>query len=208
MLPIHHKTFRFCLDVIEYLKTLGTLDLTSLSKEAEERREKLLKELIDILPESSDGQVNGHEQNGGLDIGSEDLGAEDYEVPTTTLQRNTQLIEPDRQSTASIEKKSDSKSTITQSKSNTDMKTKKKGLSRMKSTQIVELPDKDSRKKEGNLTEKKLMRRTVQHWAVLGPNTLYLAKSAEETHSECKVKMCHMSVIVLCHLHMSLKPYD
>ena len=177
--------------MIDYLTTLGTLELASLSKEAEERRVKLRQELIEILSLSPDGLVNGDEADGSYvqDAGTEDLGAEDYEVPTTTTLK-TKLEEADRISTASIEKKASSKSSMSQSKSNTDMKIKKKTLTRMKSTQIVELPKKEDRKKEGNLIEKKLMRRTVQHWAVLGPEMLYLAKSSSETHSELKVMYC------------------
>lgn len=201
MLTIQHETFRFYLDVVDYLTTLGKVDLASLSKEAEDTRVKLLQELIEILSGSPDGLLNGGEANGEPvpEVVPDDF-AEDYEVPTSTLQRNTQLVEPDRESTASIEKK-ESKSAIVHSKSNTDMK-KKKGLTRMKSSQVVELPDKDKRKKEGNLIEKKLMRRTVQHWAVLSADTLYLAKNSEERHSELKVNTC----MVLC-LCMLLKPY-
>ena len=175
---------------MDYLTTLGKLDLASLSKEAEESRVKILHELIEILSGSPDGLLNGGEANGEPvpEVVAEDL-AEDYEVPASTLQRNAKPIEPDRASTASAEKKPESKSSIVHSKSNTDMK-KKKGLTRMKSSQVVELPSKDNRKKEGNLIEKKLMRRTVQHWAILGADTLYLAKSSEETQSELKVKLC------------------
>ena len=173
---------------MDYLTTLGTLELASLSKEAEERRVKLRQELIEILSLSPDELVNGDEANGGSvqDAGTEDLGAEDYEIPKSSTMK-TKLEEADRVSTASIEKKASSKSSISQSKSNTDMKIKKKTLTRTKSTQVVELPKKEDRKKEGNLIEKKLMRRTVQHWVVLGPDMLYLAKTSSDTYSEMKV---------------------
>ena len=189
--------------MVDYLTTLGTLDLASLSKEAEVRRVKLRQELIEILSLSPDGLVNGDEADGGSvqDAGTEDLGAEDYEIPTTSTLK-TKLEEADRVSTTSIEKKAGSKSGISQSKSSTDMKTKKKTLTRMKSTQVVELPKKEDRKKEGNLTEKKLMRRTVQHWAVLGPDMLYLAKTSSDTNSEIKVKIYHAKTNC-----MVLKPY-
>ena len=194
--------------MIDYLTTLGALDLASLSKEAEERRVKLRQDLIEILSLSPDGLINGDGANGVLvqDAGMEDLGAEDYEVPTSSTLK-TKLEEADRVSTTSIEKKATSKSGISQSKSNTDMKVKKKTLTRMKSTPIVELPKKEDRKKEGNLIEKKLMRRTVQHWAVLGPEMLYLAKSSSETHSEMKVKFTMPKIVILCKLVMVLKPY-
>ena len=58
---------------------------------------------------------------------------------------------------------------------------------RTKSSGAVDLPSKDVRKKEGYLTEKKLMRRMVQHWAVLGPDILYLAKAPTDGVSESKV---------------------
>ena len=164
---------------------------------------KLLEEFIDILSASPNGVVNGDATDGGSvqDGTTEDLGAEDYEIPTKTSTMKSKLEEADRISTASIEKKANSKSSISQSKSNTDMKFKKKTLTRMKSTQIVELPKKEDRKKEGNLTEKKLMRRTVQHWAVLGADMLYLAKSSSETQSEMKVQ----SIFIIC---MVWKPYQ
>ena len=177
--------------MIDFLTTLGALDLVSLSKEAEDRRVKLREELIDILS-SCGGLVNGVEANGGsVEDGDElDVGAEDYEVPTATNTLKPKAVETDRLSTASIEKKPSSKSSISHSKSTTEIK-KKKTLTRVKSTQVVELPEKDDRKKEGNLTEKKMMRRTVQHWAVLGPDVLYLAKSSSDTHSEIKVKIAN-----------------
>ena len=181
------QNISFISDVIDFLTTLGTLDLASLSKEAEDRRVKLREELIDILS-SCGGLVNGVEVNGGSveDVAlDDDVGAEDYEVPTATNTLKPKAVETDRLSTASMEKKPSSKSSISHSKS-TEIK-KKKNLTRVKSTQVVELPEKDDRKKEGNLIEKKLMRRTVQHWAVLGPDMLYLAKSSSETHSELKV---------------------
>lgn len=179
--------------MVDYLTTLGTLDLTSLSKEAEERRVKLRQELIEILSASTDELVNGDAADGGSvpDVAkTEDVGAEDYEIPT--LSGNKKEDETDRQSTASAEKKSGSKSSVTHSKSNVDMKAKKRTLSRAKSSQIVELPSKDDRRKEGYLTEKKLMRRTVQHWVVLSPDMLYLARGPTDTVSEAKVP--YMSV--------------
>lgn len=192
------RHFGFVLDVVDYLTTLGTLDLTSLSKEAEEQRLKLLQELLDIL--SPDGLVNGDTANGGSipDVGNEDVAAEDYEVPTT-LQSSIKLEEVDRISTASIEKKNTSKGNVSRSRSNVDVKSKKKTLTRTKSSPVVDLPSQDARKKEGNLIEKKLMRRTVQHWAVLGSDTLYLAKSSTETQSESKVSTRHHSYCI-CHL--------
>ena len=86
---------------------------------------------------------------------------------------------------------------------------KKKGLTRMKSSQVVELPSKDNRKKEGNLIEKKLMRRTIQHWAILGADTLYLAKSSEETQSELKVKLCMvLSGVMSLYIIEAILPRD
>lgn len=174
---------------------MGTLDLASLSKEAEEERVKLRQQLIEILSDSPDGLVNGDEANGSPapDVVAEDIEAEDYEVPTSTLQRNAKLVEPDRTSTTSIEKKGERKSSLPNSKS-MEMK-KKKGLTRMKSSQVVELPNKDARKREGNLIEKKLMRRTT-YWAILGPDTLYLARSSEESQSESKVKIYHKCTLL------------
>lgn len=196
------RHFGFVLDVVDYLTTLGTLDLTSLSKEAEEQRVKLLQELVDILSTSPDGLVNGNTANGGSmpDVGNEDVAAEDYEVPTT-LQSSIKVEEMDRVSTASMEKKNTSKGNVTRSRSNVDVKSKKKTLTRTKSSPVVDLPSQDARKKEGNLIEKKLMRRTVQHWAVLGSDTLYLAKSSTDTQSESKVRSTYQASFML---YMSL----
>lgn len=185
--------------MVDFLTTLGTLDLTSLSKEAEERRVELRQQLIEILSSSPDGLVNGDEAgNGSLPgVGTEDDGAEDYEIPTSTSQSRSKSEEADTESTASTEKKSSSKTSVTYAKSNVD-KTKKKTLTRTKSSPIVPLPSKEERKKEGNLTEKKLMRRTVQHWAVLGPDILYLAKNASDSHSESKVEMTYSLCLFYC----------
>ena len=130
--------------------------MASLSKEAEETRLRLRQELIDILSGSTDartdGLVNGEEADGGSL--PEDLGAEDYEVPTlTAAQTATKVEEPDKESTTSLEKKPDKKTSVSHSKSNSDMKTKKKTLTRTKSSGTADLPSKDARKKEGNLIE-------------------------------------------------------
>jgi len=162
--------------VIDYLTTLGTLNLSSLSQEAEGTRLKLRQELIDLLSD----ELNNTDEADGLepDVG----GAEDYEVPTSTLPRNAKPKEPDTESVASEKKESKIKGD--------EGKAKKKTLSRTKSAQVVPLPKKEDVKKEGYLTEKKVMR-SKQYWAVLGGEMFYLAKSSSETTSESKViNMC------------------
>lgn len=158
--------------MIDYFTTLGTLNLSSLSQEAEDTRLKLRQELIDLLSDELDNVDEADSLE--PDVG----GAEDYEVPTATLPRNAKPKEPDTESASSEKKESKAKSD--------EAKTKKKTLGRTKSVQVVPLPKKEDVKKEGFLTEKKMMR-SKQYWAVLDAEMFYLAKSSSETTSESKV---------------------
>lgn len=179
--------------MIDYFTTLGTLNLSSLSQEAEDTRLKLRQELIDIL---SDDLDNVDEADGDVVPDIDDIGgAEDYEVPTATLPRNAKPKEPDAESVSSEKKETKSKSD--------EPKTKKRSLGRTKSVQNVPLPSKEHAKKQGYLTEKKMMR-SKQHWAVLGADMLYLAKSSSETTSESKVS--DVSLFCLDNLDYHNKP--